>query len=49
MDLLDELHAGGATIVMVTHDPRYVSRARRSVYPYDERLMSGGDPTREVA
>ncbi len=32
MELLGELHAGGATICMVTHDPRYVTHARRSVY-----------------
>jgi putative ABC transport system ATP-binding protein len=38
MDLLGELHAGGATIVMVTHDPRYVDRAGRSVYLFDGRL-----------
>src|SRR5688572_6671472 len=38
MELLDELHAGGATIVMVTHDPRYIGRARRSVYLFDGRL-----------
>ena len=49
MELLDELHAGGATIVMVTHDPRYVSRAGRSVYLYDGRLVTGTDPHREVA
>ena len=49
MALLDELHTGGATIVMVAHDPRYVSRARRSVYLHDGRLVAGADPTREVA
>jgi putative ABC transport system ATP-binding protein len=49
MDLLDELHAGGATIVMVTHDPRYLSRARRSVYLFDGRLVSAEQLQREVA
>jgi putative ABC transport system ATP-binding protein len=49
MALLDELHAGGATIVMVTHDPRYIPRARRWVYLYDGRLVAPGDPHREVA
>jgi putative ABC transport system ATP-binding protein len=49
MELLDELHAGGATIVMVTHDPRYIPRARRSVYLFDGRLAPAGDPHREVA
>jgi putative ABC transport system ATP-binding protein len=49
MELLDELHAGGATIVMVTHDPRYVARAHRSVRLHDGRLVAGGAPHREVA
>jgi putative ABC transport system ATP-binding protein len=49
MDLLDELHAGGATIVMVTHDPRYIPRARHSVYLFDGRLAPAGGPHREVA
>jgi putative ABC transport system ATP-binding protein len=49
MALLDELHADGATIVMVTHDPRYIPRARRWVYLYDGRLLAPGDPHREVA
>jgi putative ABC transport system ATP-binding protein len=49
MELLDELHAGGATIVMVTHDPRYIGRARRSVYLFDGRLVSAEASHREVA
>jgi putative ABC transport system ATP-binding protein len=49
MELLDELHAGGATIVMVTHDPRYIGRAQRSVYLFDGRLVSGETLHREVA
>ncbi|HYH83081.1 MAG TPA: ABC transporter ATP-binding protein [Longimicrobium sp.] len=39
MELLDELHAGGATICMVTHDPRYAERADRSVHLFDGRLV----------
>jgi putative ABC transport system ATP-binding protein len=49
MALLDELHAGGATIVIVTHDPRYVVHARRTVRLYDGRLLSDEGPHREVA
>jgi len=49
MALLDELHADGATIVMVTHDPRYTPRARRSVYLFDGRLVAADDSHREVA
>lgn len=31
MELLNELHEGGATIVMVTHDPRFAERAKRTI------------------
>jgi putative ABC transport system ATP-binding protein len=40
MELLQELHAGGATICMVTHDPRYLNHAQRAVHLYDGRLVS---------
>jgi putative ABC transport system ATP-binding protein len=49
MELLDELHAGGSTIVMVTHDPRYLGRARRSIYLFDGRLVSANPMHLEVA
>ena len=49
MRLLDELHAGGATIVIVTHDPRYVVRARRTVRLYDGQLVTDNGPHLEVA
>jgi len=32
MDLLKELHQGGATICMVTHDPRYARNADRNIH-----------------
>lgn len=35
MGLLDELHKGGATICMVTHDPRYARHAQRAVHIFD--------------
>jgi len=35
MDLLRELHDGGATICMVTHDPRYARHAGRSIHLFD--------------
>jgi putative ABC transport system ATP-binding protein len=38
MDLLSELHRDGATICMVTHDPRYASRASRIVRLLDGRI-----------
>src|SRR5207248_144601 len=39
MDLLRELHRGGATICMVTHDPRYARHADRSIHVFDGRVV----------
>jgi putative ABC transport system ATP-binding protein len=39
MDLLRELHAGGATICMVTHDARYASHAARTIHLFDGRVV----------
>ena len=39
MGLLRELHAGGATICMVTHDPRYARDAERSIHLFDGRIV----------
>jgi putative ABC transport system ATP-binding protein len=39
MDLLRELHKGGATICMVTHDPRYARHADRQVHLFDGRVV----------
>jgi len=39
MDLLHELHREGATICMVTHDPRYARHADRSVHLFDGRVV----------
>jgi putative ABC transport system ATP-binding protein len=39
MALLQELHAGGATICMVTHDDRYARHADRSVHLFDGHVM----------
>src|SRR5262249_15673309 len=35
MDLLRELHREGATICMVTHDPRYARYADRTIHLFD--------------
>jgi len=40
MALLQRLHAGGLTIVMVTHDPRMGARAERRIGMVDGRLAS---------
>jgi putative ABC transport system ATP-binding protein len=40
MDLLRELHRAGATIVMVTHDPRFARYAQRTVTLFDGRIVN---------
>jgi putative ABC transport system ATP-binding protein len=39
MNLMAELHQAGATICMVTHDPRYARHAQRSIYLFDGRVV----------
>src|SRR6187397_3545121 len=39
MTLLQELHKEGATICMVTHDPRYARNAERSIHLFDGRVV----------
>jgi putative ABC transport system ATP-binding protein len=39
MELLRELHRGGATICMVTHDPRYAAHADRAIHLFDGRVV----------
>ena len=39
MDLLRELHRGGATICIVTHDPRYARYADRNIHLFDGRIV----------
>ncbi len=49
MNLLSELHGGGATIVMVTHDSRFARQATRTVHLFDGRIVDEqveSDPTR---
>jgi putative ABC transport system ATP-binding protein len=44
MELLRELHQGGATICMVTHDPRFTRYADRAIHLFDGRIV---EETRE--
>jgi putative ABC transport system ATP-binding protein len=39
MDLLRDLHREGATICMVTHDPRFARHAERTVHLFDGRIV----------
>ena len=43
MDLLGELHDEGATICMVTHDPRYAHLAERTVHLFDGQIVDEED------
>ena len=42
MALMTELHQGGATIVMVTHDPRFAKYADRTIHIFDGRIVEEG-------
>jgi putative ABC transport system ATP-binding protein len=44
MELLGELHLGGATICMVTHDARYASHAGRTIHLFDGRVVEESVP-----
>ena len=39
MALLQELHKGGSTICMVTHDPRYAQHADRQIHLFDGKVV----------
>jgi putative ABC transport system ATP-binding protein len=39
MELLGELHSAGATICMVTHDPRYAAYADRMIHLFDGQVV----------
>jgi putative spermidine/putrescine transport system ATP-binding protein len=49
MALLRELHADGATLIVVTHDTRYLHEAGRAVYLFDGCVVSDAPRDREVA
>jgi putative ABC transport system ATP-binding protein len=40
MELLQKLHADGATICMVTHDPRFAAHAEREVHLFDGKVVA---------
>jgi putative ABC transport system ATP-binding protein len=41
INLLQQLHSEGATICMVTHDPRYAGIADRAIHLLDGRIVPG--------
>ncbi|PCJ57815.1 MAG: macrolide ABC transporter ATP-binding protein [Planctomycetota bacterium] len=51
LDLLDEIHAGGASILMVTHDPEMMNRVERVIHLRDgliDREELGGKASLSV-
>ena len=48
MELLQELHDGGATICMVTHDERYTEEAQRTIELFDGRIIGEDDHQQEA-
>jgi putative ABC transport system ATP-binding protein len=49
MSLLADLHAEGATICMVTHDPRFAAHAERQVHLFDGKVIAEGELQRILA
>ena len=49
MGLLRDLHRGGTTICMVTHDPRYALYAERTVHMVDGQIVRDEAEARELA
>jgi putative ABC transport system ATP-binding protein len=49
VELLQQLHRDGATICMVTHDPRYASIADRTIHLFDGRIVEETVGTRTAA
>ena len=43
MRLLAELHQEGATICMVTHDPRFAAHAERQIHLFDGKVVAEGE------
>lgn len=43
MQLLKELHDEGATICMVTHDPRFAAHAERQIHLFDGKVVAEGE------
>jgi putative ABC transport system ATP-binding protein len=39
MQMLIELHAGGSTLCLATHNPRYIALAQRHIYLFDGRIV----------
>src|SRR5258705_13930270 len=49
MELLKDLNRQGATICMVTHDPRYARNADRTLHLFDGRIANEASQTQSAA
>jgi putative ABC transport system ATP-binding protein len=49
MKLLKELHDEGATICMVTHDPRFAAFAERQIHLFDGKVVAEGELSQLMA
>jgi putative ABC transport system ATP-binding protein len=43
MRLMQDLHSEGATICMVTHDPRFAAHAERQIHLFDGKIVAEGE------
>jgi len=48
MELLKNLHREGATIFMVTHDPRFARHADRQIHLFDGKVVAEGEAAEQV-
>jgi putative ABC transport system ATP-binding protein len=39
MEMFGELHAGGATVCLATHDPRWIAQVKRHIFLFDGRMV----------
>jgi len=47
LELIEEIHRGGTTVVMVTHDPSLAARAQRNVQVVDGKVIEVSKSRRE--
>jgi len=48
MDLMNDLHREGATICVVTHNPRLAAYAEREIHLFDGNVVSGEEPSQST-
>jgi len=48
MELMQNLHRDGATICMVTHDPRFARHADRQIHLFDGKVVAEGEALEQV-